>query len=136
MKFTQTILVTLVVLGITLFACNKQEPTQPETTNVAAKGKPDKTKPVVTITSPTNGTFITPGQDFTVTADASDNIGIRKVGFTFNGNYKMMTVGPWVATYTMPTFVTAGMTMWVSVEAVDVNGNSGFNNIYLNVGQP
>jgi len=26
--------------------------------------------------------------------------------------------------------------MWVDVEAVDVNGNSGFNNIYLNVGQP
>jgi hypothetical protein len=26
--------------------------------------------------------------------------------------------------------------MWVDVEAVDVNGNSGFSNVYLNVGQP
>ena len=45
-----------------------------------------------------------------------------------------MTTGPWVATYTMPTFVTAGMTMWVSVEAVDVNGNSGFHTVYLIIG--
>ena len=127
----------LVALSLLMFvSCDKQEPIQTEVTNVAARGKKDRTKPKVTITSPTNGTFIAPGQDFTVTADAYDAEGLWKVGFTFNGNYKMMTTGPWVATYTMPAFVTSGMVMWVSVEAVDVNGNSGFNTVYLNVGQP
>ena len=43
----------------------------------------------------TSGTVIAPGQDFTVTADAYDAAGLWKVGFTFNGNYKMMTTGPW-----------------------------------------
>ena len=136
MKFTNTILTTLLALLLIFFACTKQDLV--ETNNVAARGskKPDKTKPVVTITSPLTGAVIAPGQSFTVTADASDNIGVTKVGFTFNGLYKSMTEGPYAATYTMPSFVTEGMTMWIIVEANDAAGNSGFNTIYLKVGQP
>jgi hypothetical protein len=133
--FTKIVLVTLLALTTILYACNKQEPLQTDN-KVAERSKSDKIKPIVTITSPIAGTIIAPGSTFTVTANATDNIGVTKVGFTFNGNYKSMVTGPYVATYTMPSFVTAGMTMWVIAEANDAAGNSGFQQIYLKVGQP
>lgn len=135
MKFTQTILATLVGLSTILFACNDKDdfinPVQ-----LQGKGKPDNKRPIVTITSPMQGTVIAPGSQFTVTANATDNIGVTKVGFTFNGYYISMTTGPYSATYTMPSFLTEGMTMWVIVEANDAAGNSGFQQIYFKVGNP
>ena len=139
MKFTQTILATLLVLITILFACNDKDDfiVNANTSTTAQRGgKPDKKRPVITITSPIAGAIIAPGQSFTVTADATDNIGVTKVGFTLNGYYISMTTGPYAATFTMPTFVTEGMTMWVIAEANDAAGNSGFQQIYLNVGQP
>lgn len=134
MKFTKIILVTLAVLTAILFACNDKDEfitaqRQPST-------KSDNKKPIITITSPLSGTVIAPGSQFVVTANATDNIGVTKVGFTFNGYYISMTTGPYAATFTMPPFVTEGMTMWIIAEANDAGGNSGFNQMYIKVGQP
>lgn len=136
MKFTQTILSTLIGLTLILFACNDKDEFITTTSTLQSKGKPDNKRPVVTITSPLAGTIIAPGQQFTVTANATDNVGVTKVGFTFNGYYISMTTGPYAATYTMPSFVTEGMTMWLIVEANDAGGNSGFYQTWVKVGQP
>lgn len=139
MKFTQTILTTLVVLSVILFACNDKDDyivTSTETTAQRPSTKPDNKRPVITITSPIAGTVIAPGATFTVTANATDNVGVTKVGFDFNGYYISMTTGPYAATYTMPSFVTEGMTMWIIAEANDAGGNSGWSTTYIKVGQP
>ena len=120
-------------------SCKKQDETQPEIINVAARGnskKPDRTKPVVKITEPLTGTVIAPGATFTVKATATDNIGVKKVAFTFNGLYKSMTIPPYEATYIMPSFVTDGMIMPLIVEADDEAGKTGFDMVYFTVGQP
>ena len=125
------------ILALTLLSCNDKEdfiytPTEQQ----RPTSKPDKKRPVITITSPEPGSIITPDSTFTVTADVTDNVGVVKVGFTFNGNYVNMTEPPYTATFTVPGFVTDGMYMWVIVDATDGSGNTGFKQLYLQVGQP
>lgn len=70
----------LFVLPLIFLGCSKQEPIE-----VAAKGKRhDIVYPTLVITSPTNGTCLPINTQFTVKADAIDNVKIVMVGFIAN----------------------------------------------------
>lgn len=83
--------------------------------------------PGVSITNPSYGATLQPGVPVTVTATATDDIGVKVVTFrkgTFAfGSATVPTAGVYSATYT-PTADEAGSTQAITVTAVDSRGQS------------
>ncbi len=96
---------------------------------------PDTTAPTVSLTAPTNGTSATSGTAVTLSASASDNVGVSKVEFLVNGSVvNTDTSAPY--SYSWSTTSTGSYT--VAAKAYDAAGNtttSAAVNVTLNAPQ-
>jgi len=82
----------------------------------------DNIKPTIIITNPINGSNIPSGERITITASASDNIGIKKVEFYVNGRLKCTDQTPsYSCQWKVPR--KAGVTYTINVVAYDTSGN-------------
>ncbi len=82
----------------------------------------DVTAPTVQITSPDDGSTVTRGTTITVTATASDNVGVTKVIFKLNGSARCtVTAAPYTCSWSVP--MTTGVQYTWTAEAYDAAGN-------------
>ena len=82
----------------------------------------DTTRPTVSITSPASGTTYTSAQTVTITASASDNIGVSKVEFYDNGVLKCTDTAAAYACAWSFTSANNGSHSWTA-KAYDAAGN-------------
>jgi hypothetical protein len=89
----------------------------------------DTTKPVASMTSPSNGSSFSQGSTVTATASASDNVGVTKVIFYVGGMSKCIDyTAPFSCSFTMGT----GKSYSVRVKAFDAAGNYAYSSyIYI-----
>ena len=84
--------------------------------------QPDTTAPSVTLTSPANGTAVDKGSTVTITANATDNIGVTKVEFLVNGTVvNTDTSAPYSYGWSTASAATGNHT--VTAKAYDAAGN-------------
>lgn len=81
----------------------------------------DTTKPVVTLTNPLNGARYARWTYFTATATASDNVGVTKVNFYFNGSLKCTDT---TVPYSCQLRMIRGTNIPVKATAYDAAGNT------------
>jgi hypothetical protein len=82
----------------------------------------DAISPTLTITSPQNGTMVRATSTVTITASATDNVGVAKVEFLVNGTTVCtLTSSPYSCSWTVPSL--AGATFLLVVRAYDLTGN-------------
>jgi chitinase len=84
----------------------------------------DTTPPTVSITSPasTAAIVIPVGANVTLSASASDDVGVTKVEFWVNGSRKCSdNTAPYTCVWKVPN--TAGVTYIIEARAYDVSGN-------------
>lgn len=86
----------------------------------------DTLAPVVMITNPLNNSYVPKKSTVTITASASDNVGVTKVEFTVNGG---LTCTDTTATYTCNWKVPAkaGGRYLIQAKAYDATGNIGYS---------
>lgn len=99
-------------------------PVPPTPTPVPA----DTTPPNVSITSPLNGATVSKGSTVTITANATDNVGVSKVEFYINGSLKCTVV---TANYSCNWSVPSKPNITYTLKAVayDAANNSSINSI-------
>jgi hypothetical protein len=98
-------------------------------------GSKDRTAPVVTITSPANGTLYTTAGTITITATATDNKAVARVEFQVTNNstgavgaLATDTTAPYSATWPVP--VQLG-NYTITAKAVDTSGNFSTHSIVV-----
>jgi len=85
-------------------------------------GEEDNTPPTVSITNPANGAIVARRATITITATASDNIGVTRVEFRVNGVLRCTdTTVPYSCNWTVPN---TRQTHQLSARAFDAAGNS------------
>lgn len=94
-------------------------------------GGKDRKAPTITITSPSNGTIIAPNTQFTVTATASDNVGVTYVIFSYAGQSITDNTTPYSASFTTPGI--EGYTSELRATAYDAAGNQSSHSFYITV---
>lgn len=83
----------------------------------------DTTKPTVAITSPSNGSTVSRRSNVTISATASDNVGVTKVEFIVNNTLKFTdTASPYSYTWSVPN--TKNVQYTLTAKAYDAIGNS------------
>lgn len=101
----------------TLTVTDDRGATSSTTTSIDTR---DKVKPTVALTNPLNGTKFTYGTTVSIRATATDNIGIKKVNFYFNGVLICTdTLAPFSCSKTMPR----GTNIPVRARAYDLDNN-------------
>jgi hypothetical protein len=90
------------------------------TVNIAAT---DTTKPTVSITAPTSGASYTSAQTVTVSATASDNVGVKKVEF-YDGTTLLGTDTSASYSYSWPITASNNGTHSLTARAYDAAGNN------------
>jgi parallel beta-helix repeat protein len=94
----------------------------------------DNTAPTVRITSPTNGAVVLRKSSVTITAEASDNVGVVKVEFYVNGSLRYTdTSSAYSFTWTVPKGI--GKTFNLKARAYDAVGNSKVSPIVTVISQ-
>jgi chitinase len=84
----------------------------------------DAEKPSVTITSPASGALIAKKSTVTITATASDNVGVTRVEFSVNGQLTCSDVtGAYTCDWKVPA--APGRTYQLQAKAYDAQGNVG-----------
>jgi hypothetical protein len=84
----------------------------------------DTTAPTTAITSPLTGTTVPKGAVTTITASASDNVGVSSVKFYVNGTLKCTdTTAPYTCAWTVPN--APKKTYSLQSKAYDAAGNIG-----------
>lgn len=88
----------------------------------------DTILPTVTITKPLNGSIVPRNKSFTVSADASDNVGVTKVEFYIDGRLKCTSI---TAPYDCNTKISdkVGATHTISAKAYDLANNYSSSSI-------
>ncbi|HUQ85661.1 MAG TPA: right-handed parallel beta-helix repeat-containing protein [Candidatus Limnocylindrales bacterium] len=82
----------------------------------------DSTSPTITIVSPSNGATVTRGRVLTITANASDNVGITRVEFYINGSLKCTdTTSFYTCSWNVPS--KRGATYTIKAVAYDAANN-------------
>ena len=82
----------------------------------------DNAAPTVSITSPANGSTVARKSTVTITATASDNVGVTRVEFYVDGTLKGTdTTVPYAYTWKVPP--QAGRTYQLQAKAYDAAGN-------------
>jgi hypothetical protein len=84
----------------------------------------DVISPTLTITSPQNGTMVRATSTVTITASATDNVGVAKVEFLVNGTTVCTLTSsssPYTCSWTVLSL--AGATFLLVVRAYDLTGN-------------
>lgn len=90
----------------------------------------DKTPPTVSITYPANNATVYRNSNVTITANASDNIGVAKVEFRVNNTLKCTdTTSPYSCVWKVPNVKNVQYTL--SAKAYDAAGNPGTNSILV-----
>lgn len=86
----------------------------------------DNIDPVVTITNPLDGVRVTKNSVVTITANASDNVGVTRVEFVVNNSIICtVTTAPYSCNWTVPwTFTNANYEL--KLRAFDASGNMGY----------
>jgi subtilisin family serine protease len=88
----------------------------------------DTTPPTVSIISPAAGSTLTRNTNITITASASDNVGVNKVEFYVSGSLKCTdTTSPYSCTWKIPG--AKGKTYQLQAKAYDAAGNIGVSPI-------
>lgn len=86
-------------------------------------GSGDNTPPVVSITSPANGAIVARKSNVTITANATDNVGVTRVDFLVNGALQCSdTTAPYSCNWRVPAAM--NKTHQVQARAFDLAGNS------------
>lgn len=89
---------------------------------------PDTTPPTVSITSPKNGASVKRGKNLSITASASDNVGVIKVQFLVSGSVICIdTTSPYSCNWQVPN--KNGATYTLTAQAYDAAGNAASNSI-------
>ncbi|HLF95482.1 MAG TPA: Ig-like domain-containing protein, partial [Planctomycetota bacterium] len=111
----------------TLTATNSSgSSTASATVTVAAAA--DTTRPTVSITNPVNGAVVPRKSYVTITADASDNVGVVKVEFYVNGVLKGAdTLAPYAHFWRVPR--PRNTTYVLKAKAYDAAGNAAASNV-------
>src|SRR6266487_4064517 len=87
---------------------------------------PDTTSPTVNITNPLNASTVKHGTTVTITATASDNVGVSKVEFSVNNSLLCTdTTAPYTCAWTVPG--KRGTTYTITAKVYDEAGNSAIN---------
>jgi hypothetical protein len=93
----------------------------------------DTTKPSVSITSPINGSVVATNSILTISANASDNIGVTKVVFVVNGTTKCTdTTVPYTCNFKVPG--NKGAVYAIQANAYDAANNIGQHAITVTSG--
>jgi hypothetical protein len=93
----------------------------------------DTTPPTVAITSPLNGSTVRRRSTVTITASASDNVGVTRVSYTINGSLLCTTtVSPYVCSWSVPGKPNASYT--ITAKAYDAAGNTATNTVTVTAG--
>ncbi len=91
---------------------------------------PDTILPTVVITSPQNGATIKPASTITISASASDNVGVSRVDFLVNGTLVCSApVSPYTCSWTVPG--TNNITYTITAQAYDAMGNAASQSIMV-----
>jgi hypothetical protein len=100
--------------------------------NTGCGGKPDRTAPTISISSPASGTTYTTAQTVTVNATASDNVGITQVEFYRNGVLQSTdTVAPYSHAWSI-TSASNGSHSWTA-KAFDCSNSTTSSPVSLTV---
>lgn len=84
----------------------------------------DTQPPTVSITSPANGSFVSRGRSITISANASDNVRVKKVEFYINGSLlNADTTKPYKVSWRVPN--TRNVTYTIKAIAYDTSNNTG-----------
>ena len=87
----------------------------------------DSTKPLVSLTQPLSGSTVTAKSKLTITASASDNVGVVKVEFYVNGVLAATdTSSPYSYIWSVPG--AKNKTYQLQAKAYDAAGNVGVSN--------
>ena len=109
-------------------SCSASTPTPAPSTSPGE----DTTPPSVSITSPSNGSVIIRNSQQIIIASASDNVGVKKVEFSFNGTRRCTdTSSPYTCSWKTPG--KSNTTYSVQAKAYDAAGNSAIATIILQV---
>ncbi len=93
------------------------------TTSVAIGAAGDRAPPSITLTGPRE---VLPGEQVTVTAQATDNVKVDKVRFEVDGaNPSDALTQPFLRAITVPAVATPGTEIQVKATATDPSGNAG-----------
>ncbi len=88
----------------------------------------DTQAPTVSITSPTDGSFVSRGRNITISAAASDNVGVKKVEFYINNSLlRTDTTKPYTTSWRVPS--TRNVTYTIKAIAYDASNNAGQTSI-------
>ena len=88
----------------------------------------DITPPNVNVTSPSNGSSYVLGTTLTLSATATDNVGVKSVGYKLDGQLSYITTTPPYSTNWLLTNMPAGIHT-VQAVATDSAGNQGLSSI-------
>jgi hypothetical protein len=107
---------------------SSEEPPQEESPTEPPASPADTTVPTVTIVSPVDGGAIPKGK-VTITAEASDDVGVTNVEFLVNGTVKCVdgSAASWTCTWTLSSKPVEGYTL--SAIAYDAAGNRSEDSI-------
>ncbi len=83
----------------------------------------DTQPPVVSITSPVDGSYVFRNRILTIRVSASDNVGVKKVDFYINGSFiRTDTAKPYTASWRVP--YKRNVTYTITVKAYDTSNNT------------
>jgi hypothetical protein len=88
----------------------------------------DTTPPTVSITSPANGTVVPRRSAITITATATDDVGVTRVEFYVNGRLQCSAVAPnYACRWNVPA--ANGRSYGLQTKAYDAKGNVGTSSL-------
>lgn len=88
----------------------------------------DTQPPTVSITSPVNGSFVSRGRSITISASASDNVGVKKVDFYINSSFlRTDKTKPYTVSWRVPN--SRNVTYTIKAIASDASNNTGQTSI-------
>ena len=92
--------------------------------SITVNNPSDTTPPAVALTAPLNGATVAKGSTITVTANASDNVGVSRVEFYVSGALKATdSASPYSFSWKVPN--KPGATYQLQAKAYDASGNVG-----------
>jgi hypothetical protein len=100
----------------------------PTPTNTPTPTSSDTVPPTVTILSPLNGSTVSRHSNVTITASASDDVGVTQVSYSINGSLlRTTTTSPYTCSWSVPG--KPNTTYTITATAYDIAGLTGTNSV-------